>query len=80
MEDDPCHVLRRLSGERCEVGTQVAFDQPGPLLRGNLDRRAQPCQSIHLLRPHQRFQPAHFAGIGEVDGLKIEPGPPDDAG
>src|SRR2546427_11582574 len=41
VEDDERSVLRRLSGERCEVGAQVAFDQPGLLLGGNHYRRAQ---------------------------------------
>ena len=79
MEDDECRILRRLSSERSEVCTQVAFDQPGLLLGGNRDRCAQSSQPTRLLRPHQRFQPTYFVGIREVDGLEIEPRPPDDA-
>lgn len=73
MEDDERRVLWRLSSEHCEVRAKVAFDQPRFLLRSNPDRRAQSCQPIGLLRPHQRFQPAHLAGVREVDGLEVGP-------
>src|SRR6478736_277742 len=79
MEDDECRILRRLLRECCEVCTQVALNESRLLFGGNLDRRAQSCQPARLLRPNQRFQPTHLAGVREVDGLEIEPGPPDDA-
>ncbi len=76
VEDDERSVLRRLSGERCDVGAQITFDQPGPLLGDNHYRRAQPPQPIRLLRPHECFQPGHLRGVREVDGVEIEPRPP----
>src|SRR5690349_199335 len=79
MEDDECRTFRRLSRESCEVSTQIASYEPRLLVGGNLDRRAQSCQPTRLLGPYQRFQPAHLGGVREVDGLEIEPGPPDDA-
>src|SRR6516165_11638462 len=79
MEDDKCSVLRCLSGERREVCTQVPFHQPGLLLGGNLERRAQSCQPIRLLRPYQRVQPVDLAGDREVHWVKVESRPPDDA-
>ena len=54
------------------------FDEPRLLFDRNLDRRAQSCQPIRLLRPHQRFQPGHLGRVCEVDGLEIEPRPPND--
>ena len=73
-------VRRRLLDQARQRVEKVAGAQVGRVGRGHGDGRSEPGTPFVLLRPDQVGQPGGRVGIGHVERVQVDPGPPPDDG
>ena len=78
VEYDQRCILGRLLRQCSKVCPQVTMDDERPMLFHNRQSSMEICETIHLVWPHQCFEPCNLILIVHINGVQVEANTPDD--